>query len=186
MDILFKNAKIITVDEQNPYIDGGYLSVSGGKIGYVGKERPEGTAKREIDASGKVLMPGLVNAHTHVPMTLFRGLSDDCSLQEWLFDHIFPAEDRLTDARVKLGTELSVAEMLASGTTSFSDSYFFIDSLYDAVAKSGIKANISRSIAGDSSECFETKASVIEAKKNIERIKAISDGRVRVDASIHA
>ncbi len=186
MDILFKNAKIITVDADNPYIDGGYLAVSGKKIEYVGKERPGGTAKREIDARGKVLMPGLVNAHTHVPMTLFRGLSDDCSLQEWLFDHIFPAEDRLCDERVRLGTELSVAEMLASGTTSFSDSYFFIDALYDAVAKSGIKANISRSIAGNSSECFETKASVIEAKRNIERVKASSDGRVKVDASIHA
>lgn len=185
MDILFENARVITMDEDSPYVENAYVGVSGRKIAYVGTKKPEVKAKRVINASGKVIMPGLINTHTHVPMTLFRGLSDDCELQVWLSEHIWPAEDKLCDESVRAGTELAVAEMLASGTTSFSDSYFFVDAIANVVSNSGIKANLSRSIVG-SGEGFEAMPSVSEAKKLFENFHMADEGRIRVDASIHA
>lgn len=185
MDILFKNARVITMNNASPYIDHAYVGVTGRKIEYIGEEKPEGRAAREIDARGKLLMPGLINTHTHVPMTLFRGLSDDCELDVWLNEHIWPAEDKLTPDSVRAGTELAVAEMLASGTTSFSDSYFFVDAIADVAESSGIKANLSRSIVGDG-ESFESMPSVAEAKALIERVHMSDGGRLRADVSIHA
>lgn len=185
MDILFENAKVITMDDTAPYLENAYVAVSDGKISYIGKDKPEGRATRTINASGKLLMPGLINGHTHVPMTLFRGLSDDCELEVWLKEHIWPAEDKLTTESVLAGTELSVAEMLASGTTSFSDSYFFVDAIADVVESSGIKANLSRSIVG-SGEDFQNMPSVAEMKALIEKSHMADNGRIRVDAAIHA
>ena len=185
MDILFENARILTMDDDAPYIENGYIGVEGRKIKYVGKERPTDEAKRTINASGKVIMPGIINTHTHIPMTLFRGLSDDCELDVWLNQHIWPAEDKLTDESVSAGTSLAVAEMLASGTTSFSDSYFFTDAIADVVESSGIAANLSRSIIG-SGEDFENMPSVAEAKRLIERFHMADEGRIRADVSIHA
>ncbi len=183
--ILFENAKIITMEDSNPFVECGYIATENDKIAYVGKERPTGEFNRVINATGKVIMPGLVNTHTHIPMTLFRGLSDDCDLQEWLFEHIFPAEDKLTDEKVRAGTRLAVAEMLASGTTSFSDSYFFTDAIVDEVIKSGICGNIARSIVGDG-EDFENMPSVSEMKSLLEKVKTEGGGRVRADIAIHA
>ncbi len=185
MKILFENAKIITMEDDNPVIECGCVAIENDKIAYVGEERPIGVFDRVINASGKVIMPGLVNTHTHIPMTLFRGLSDDCDLREWLFGHIFPAEDKLTDEKVRIGTRLAVAEMLASGTTSFSDSYFFTDAIVDEVTKSGICANIARSIVGDG-EDFENMPSVSEMKSLIEKVKSVDGGRIRADIAIHA
>ena len=185
MDILFKNARVITMDEATSYLENAYVAVSGRKIEYVGTCRPEKTPKREIDARGKVIMPGIVNTHTHIPMTLFRGLSDDCELQVWLTQYIWPAEDKLTSDRVRLASELAIAEMLRSGTTSFSDSYFFVDVIADAVKSSGIRANLSRSIVGSGEE-YEEMASVSEMKELYKNYHMFDDGRIKVDASIHA
>ncbi|MBQ4545044.1 MAG: amidohydrolase [Oscillospiraceae bacterium] len=185
MDILFENAKVITMDDDAPYLENAYVAVTGRKIEYIGNEKPKAQAKRCINAGGKLLMPGLINTHTHVPMTLFRGLSDDCELDVWLREHIWPAEDKLCPDSVRAGTELAVAEMLASGTTSFSDSYFFVDAIADVAEKSGIRANLSRSIVG-SGENFDGMPSVAEAKALIERIHMQDGGRLRADVSIHA
>lgn len=185
MDILFKNATVITMDDACPVLENAFLGIKGRNIEYVGNAEPEGKIKRVIDARGKVLMPGLINTHTHVPMTLFRGLSDDCELDVWLREHIWPAEDKLTSESVRAGTELAVAEMLASGTTSFSDSYFFVDAIADVALSSGIRANLSRSIVGDG-ENFDAYPSVSEAQELFSRIHMADGGRLRVDASIHA
>ncbi len=185
MNILFKNATVITMDDSCPVFENAFVGIKGRKIEYVGTAKPEGVAKREIDARGKVLMPGLINTHTHVPMTLFRGLSDDCELDVWLREHIWPAEDKLTPDSVRAGTELAVAEMIASGTTSFSDSYFFVDAIADVALLSGIRANLSRSIVGDG-ENFDAMPSVNEARELFSRIHMADDGRLRADASIHA
>ncbi len=173
------------MDETVPYLENAYVAVDGGKIKYIGTEKPKENAKRCVNAYGKVLMPGLINTHTHIPMTLFRGLSDDCELAVWLNEHIWPAEEKLTADSVRAGAYLALAEMLASGTTSFSDSYFFTDAIADAVIDCGIKANLSRSVVG-SGENFESMPSVCEAKSLIERAHMEDSGRVRVDASIHA
>ena len=185
MDILFKNATVITMDDSFPVLEDAFVGIKGRKIEYVGNKKPENAAKREIDARGKVIMPGFINTHTHVPMTLFRGLSDDCELDVWLREHIWPAEDKLTADSVRAGTELAVAEMLASGTTSFSDSYFFVDAIADVAISSGIRANLSRSIVGDG-ENFDAMPSVAEARELFSRIHMADGGRLRADASIHA
>ena len=185
MNILFKNVRVITMDDEVPYIENAYVVVSDKKISYVGNTMPEGGFSRIIDASGKVMMPGFVNTHTHIPMTLFRGLSDDCELSDWLFNHIFPAEDKLTGEKVLAGTKLALAEMIASGTTSFSDSYFFTDEIAEATVQSGICANLSRSIVGNG-EDFENMPSVSEMKRLLEYVKENGDGRVIADISIHA
>ncbi len=186
MDILFENARVITMDEKNPYIENAYIGVSGRKIAYVGTERPKNAFNRVIDARGKVIMPGLINAHTHIPMTLFRGLSDDCELDTWLHEHIFPAEDKLTADAVRDGARLAVAEMLASGTTSFSDSYFFTDAIADVAEETGIRANLSRSIVGEGGDGYYDMPSVDEELRLIDRIHLKDGGRLRADVSIHA
>ena len=185
MNILFENARVITMDDTVPYLDDAYVAVSGKEISYVGKMRPEGEYSRVINASGKVMMPGFVNTHTHIPMTLFRGLSDDCELSDWLFNHIFPAEDKLTGEKVLAGTNLALAEMIASGTTSFSDSYFFTDEIAEATVNSGICANLSRSIVGNG-EDFENMPSVSEMERLLDYVKENGEGRVTADISIHA
>ena len=185
MSILFKNVNVVTMNDDAPYLENAYVAVENGKIVYVGNLCPQGEFKRIINASGKVMMPGLVNTHTHIPMTLFRGLSDDCELSDWLFNHIFPAEDKLTGEKVLAGTKLALAEMIASGTTSFSDSYFFTDEIAAATVESGLCANLSRSIVGNG-EDYENMPSVAEMERLLEYVKGNGDGRVVADISIHA
>ena len=122
MTTLLKNAWIYT---PQGVIEGGYVVIDEAAIVSVGAERPEGRFDCEKDMSGKLLLPGLVNAHTHAAMTLLRGVGTDLPLQRWLFDSVFPVEGRMTAEDIRAGTALALLEMLACGTTSFSDMYFF-------------------------------------------------------------
>ncbi|MBO5505720.1 MAG: amidohydrolase family protein, partial [Clostridia bacterium] len=126
--ILIKNVTILTMDRENPVIKDGFVLTEGNKIKYVGETRPEFEGY-EIDGKGKILMPGFVNAHTHVPMTLLRSYADGYELETWLFDKIFPVEDRLTADHIYWGTLLGIAEMIKSGTTSFSEMYYELDAI---------------------------------------------------------
>ncbi len=185
-DILFSNATIVCCDESMRVLKNTSLGVKDGKIAFIG-EHPEEGAVRIVDATGKVLMPGLINAHTHIPMTLMRGLSDDTDLQDWLFNHIFPTEDRLDGEIVKAGTALSIAEMLACGTTSFSDSYFFSEEITEVVEASGMKANIARSVTNFDKEIeFDSFYGTKEAAALYRNWHRADNGRILVDAAIHA
>ena len=95
------------------------------RIAYVGPDRPAQDEGERVEGSGRLLMPGLVNAHTHVAMTLMRGYGDDLPLDTWLTGRIFPFEDKLTGEDVYWGSLLGMAEMIATGTTSFTDMYYF-------------------------------------------------------------
>lgn len=107
------------------------------------KARQSYNARVEIDYSHHALMPGLINAHTHAAMSLFRGLADDTALMDWLQNHIWPAETKwVNEEFVQLGTKLAVAEMLRSGTTCFNDMYFFPDVVARIAAKAGIRASV--------------------------------------------
>ena len=121
MKTLLKNACIYT---PQGVIRDGFVAVDGTMIAAVGAARPEGDFDREKDMSGKLLLPGLVNAHTHAAMTLLRGVGTDLPLQRWLFDSVFPVEARLTGEDIRIGTALALLEMLACGTTSFTDMVF--------------------------------------------------------------
>jgi len=111
-----------------------------GDIEAVGDPDGIPTAEVELDASGGLVVPGLVNAHTHVAMTLLRGYADDKPLDRWLKEDIWPAEAELTEEDVRVGAELGLVEMIKSGTTAFSDMYFHVDAVADAVERAGLRA----------------------------------------------
>ena len=104
-------------------------------------------ANQVIEAQGKVVIPGLINGHTHVPMTLFRGIADDLDLQEWLTKYIFPAEAKnVTEDFVRVGTRLGLAEMIRSGTTTYCDMYYFEDAIADETYKAGMRGVLGETV----------------------------------------
>lgn len=134
MRLLFKNCDILALSGgELTDIRSGYLGIDGDTIDYVGETRPLYEYDEERDMSGRLLMPGLINTHTHTPMCLLRGVGSDLSLQSWLFDTVFPIEDRLTKEDIKAGSELAILEMLSTGTTSFSDMYMEPETTIEAV-----------------------------------------------------
>ena len=121
-DLIIINAAAITVNPNFDIIPRAMVAISDGKIARVGPMPAQEAlppAVEELDAAGHILMPGLVNAHTHLPMVLFRGLADDLPLQEWLNAHMFPVESRwITPDTVGPAARLACADMLLSGTTT--------------------------------------------------------------------
>jgi 5-methylthioadenosine/S-adenosylhomocysteine deaminase len=97
-------------------------------------------------------MPGLINGHGHAAMTMFRNYADDLKLMDWLFTKIFPLEDKLNDEVVYWGSKLAMLEMIKSGTTTFTDMYFFMNSTAKAVGESGMRACLSRGLVGEAEE----------------------------------
>lgn len=188
MKILFKNADILQRQgEKFEVIEDAFLAVEGDKISYVGTELPQGDFDEIKDMSGKILMPGLINCHNHSPMVLLRGIGSDLPLQQWLFDTVFPIEDKLTAQDIKAGSELALLEMISCGTVSFSDMYFEPQETIEAVAKSGMKANISRPVQSfDPNEAPEQSYRMREALELYEKFNNSYDGRVLIDFCIHA
>lgn len=142
-DILIVGGTVVTMDDKMRVIEDGAVVIKDGKIALVG-ERKSTTynlkAKQTINAKGKVIIPGLINTHTHIPMTVFRGIADDLDLQEWLTKYIFPAEAKNVDENlVRVGTRLGLAEMIRGGTTTFCDMYYFEDAIADETAKAGVR-----------------------------------------------
>lgn len=149
MDLLIKNAKILTMNSKIDIIENGSIAIRGDKIYFVSDNNvvpPDFSTRNVIDAKGKLVMPGLINAHTHAAMSLLRNYADDVPLEEWLFNKVFPIEDKLEGEDVYWGSMLSIAEMIKSGTTCFADMYFFMDEVAKAVAETGIRANLSRGL----------------------------------------
>jgi 5-methylthioadenosine/S-adenosylhomocysteine deaminase len=134
-----------------------------------------------------VMMPGLVNCHTHLPMSFLRGYADDYDLSTWLNDYIFPREARLDDRAVKAATLLSIAECLRFGTTSVSDMYDHCDAVAEAVAEAGIKANISRGTTMFIGDDFDPKTfwGCQELRQTKEKWHGYDDSRIRIEASVH-
>ncbi|MBI3166505.1 MAG: amidohydrolase family protein [Anaerolineales bacterium] len=150
IDTLFTNAIVLTMDEKLTQYDPGAVAVNGDSIVAVGFEtdlKKEFTAKEVVDCGGKILMPGLVNAHTHVPMTLVRGLADDLRLDVWLMGYMLPVEREFVSPEfVRLGTLIACAEQIRSGVTTFNDMYFFEDDIAQATADAGMRAVCGESV----------------------------------------
>jgi 5-methylthioadenosine/S-adenosylhomocysteine deaminase len=142
-DIIFKNARVLTMDEALNQFENGAVAVRDDSIVAVGDEEKvlgEFQAGEVIDCQGKVLMPGLVNAHTHLPMSLMRGLADDLRLDVWLLGHMMPVEREFVSPEfVYLGTKLSAAELIRSGVTTFADMYYFEDEVARAASDAGLR-----------------------------------------------
>jgi len=146
VDLLITNATIVTMDADRRIIENGQLAIRGDEIIYVGPAKneipfPNGIQFKEtIDAHGKLLLPGFINAHTHVPMSLFRGLKDDVTLDDWLRKFIFPAEAKnVTEDFVRWGTRLAAAEQIRSGVTTFADMYYFEDAIAEETKAAGMR-----------------------------------------------
>ncbi len=140
-DILITNGTILTMDAQNRVIENGILGIQGDTISHIGTGGDKGFhANKSIDAKGGLILPGLINGHTHAAMSLFRGLADDLPLMEWLNNYIFPAESRLDASAVYIGTLLACAEMILSGTTTFCDMYLFEKEVARASKKAGMRS----------------------------------------------
>ena len=139
-DIIIKNGTVLTVDSKNSIFETGFLCIRGDSISKIGTGTPTSvTAEKIIDARGGLILPGLVNCHTHAAMSLFRGLADDLPLMEWLNNYIFPAERHMDAEFVYTGTLLALAEMILSGTTTFCDMYLFEDQVARAARKAGVR-----------------------------------------------
>ena len=177
------------MDESMTVLTDAFVGVTDGKIAHLSKRPPKEEDKPNtiIDATGLVMMPGLINCHTHLPMTLLRGYADDYDLQTWLHEYIFPREARLDDRAVKAATLLAIAECIRFGVTSVSDMYDHCDAICEAVAESGIKGNISRgAIMFDPTDFdFKTFPACREMVSIRKKWHGYDNGRIKIDGSIH-
>jgi 5-methylthioadenosine/S-adenosylhomocysteine deaminase len=183
------------MDDARPVLAHGYVGIEGRKICYVGDKAPAPPpgvsaargASREINGSRRLLMPGLINSHSHLPMSLLRGYADDYRLQEWLFDHIFPAEAKLDARCIAAGIRLGLAECIRFGVISCTDMYYHLPQIAEAVIESGAKANITNALLCLDMDKFdfEKDRSTLELREVLSQYKGKGDGRLIVDAGIH-
>ncbi|MEZ4828826.1 MAG: amidohydrolase [Bacteroidia bacterium] len=150
VDILISGAKILTSEPEIPLIENGYVAIRNGKIVDLGAMDSLGQryiSEKMIDGKGKLVMPGLINTHTHAAMTLFRGLANDLPLQEWLEKHIWPAEAGFVKAGTVYAASLvAMGEMVQAGTTTFCDMYFFEEEVARAAKMMGVRAVLGEGI----------------------------------------
>ncbi len=150
VDLIVRGGTVVTMNGDKRLIEKGSVAVDKSKIvavGTIDDIAKEFRAAQTIDATGKVIIPGLINTHTHVPMSLFRGIADDLDLQEWLTKYIFPAEAKnVTEDFVRAGTRLGLAEMIRGGTTTFCDMYYFEDAVADETYKAGMRGVLGETI----------------------------------------
>ena len=189
MDILIANVTVVTMNERMDVLFGAYLGVTDGKITYIGKTAPEEQPKTIIDGAGMVAMPGLVNCHTHLATTVFRSYVDDVSRQEALEQQL-AREAKMDSRAAKASALLGIAECLRFGITSVSDLYYYPEATAEAVAESGIKANLALSAYRfiDESEDFdfETDEQCREFCRVADKWHGFEDNRIRIDGGIYA
>src|SRR5258707_14575950 len=139
-DLLLTNSHVVTLDESFTVHAPGSVAVAGRTILAVGDVAAEYDATETIDCNGRVVMPGLVNAHTHAPMTLLRGLADDLRLDVWLMGYMLPVEREFVSPDfVRLGSLIACAEFIRSGVTSFADMYYFEEDIAKAAVEAGLR-----------------------------------------------
>lgn len=187
MSVLFKNAEIYS---DGKFLKNAYLGVNGSTIDYIGEEAPTSKYGEIKDMSGKLLIPGLINTHTHSPMTLLRGAGTGLPLQKWLFEAIFPVEDQMTESDVIIGAQFAILEMLAGGTTCFEDMYWNYSALAPMILDSGVKVNAGSVVQlndqnADWARAFADK----RLQGNIDFYKQFNnagDGRIHCDLQFHS
>ena len=143
MKLLIKNALILTVNQSNDILENSDIMVENGRIQKLGKFLEKFQPDKVIDATDQIVLPGLVNSHTHIAMSLFRNYADDLPFWPWLLEKIKPVEDHLSADHVYWGAKLGVLELIQSGVTCFSDMYFYMDDVAKVVKESGVRACLS-------------------------------------------
>jgi 5-methylthioadenosine/S-adenosylhomocysteine deaminase len=166
VDLLITNATIVTMDSERRIIEHGQIAVRGDTIYAIGDGLlfPKGVqAKQTIDAKGALVLPGFINGHTHVPMTLLRGLHDDVTLDDWLRKYIFPAEAKnVTEDFVRWGTRLAAAEQIRSGVTTFADMYYFEDAVAEETKAAGMRGVVGETFIDFPAPDNKTNAAMLE------------------------
>ena len=190
---LIKNGTAITMDDEMKVLKNSFLLIEGNTIKKIFASFDEFSAyaakneNREpdvvIEARGKLVLPGFVNAHGHAAMSLFRGYADDLPLMEWLEKRIWPLEAKLKAADIYWGTMLSIVEMLKNGITIFADMYFCMDQVARAVVESGIRGVLSRGMVGTGNEAVKA---LLESEKFFADWHNAGGGRVKVTLGPHA
>ncbi len=190
---LVKNGTVITMDDEMRVLKNAFLLIEGNAIKKIfasAEDFDVYESKREnrepdivIEARGKMVLPGFVNAHGHAAMSLFRGYADDLPLMEWLEKRIWPLEAKLTATDIYWGSMLSIIEMLKNGITTFVDMYFFMDQVARAVAESGIRGVLSRGMVGTGNEAAKA---LLESEKFFTDWHNAGEGRVKVTLGPHA
>ncbi len=183
--MLIKNTCLI--NESFQVERGKYILIENDRISYIGDKHPEGYFGETYNGENKVVLPGFFNNHCHVPMTLLRGYGEGLPLHRWLAEKMFPFEAKLTGEDIYWGSLLGIAEMIKSGVVSFTDMYFEIEMMAQAVSESGIKVNLSHGLSYNSK-----KPSIFELQgyKDTERLLDIASrdktGRLKIDIGLHA
>jgi 5-methylthioadenosine/S-adenosylhomocysteine deaminase len=185
VDLIVTGGTVVTMDAGETVIASGGIAVSGGAIMAVGTRRSiesKFRARRSIDARGGLILPGFVNAHTHAPMTLLRGVKDDVDLMKWLTKYMFPIERRFVSPEfVRWGALLACWEMIASGTTTFGDGYFFEEEVARAADEAGLRAVPGQGIFDVSTPDSKTSA---EGLARAERFLSEWSGHPRITPSL--
>ena len=182
MRTLIRNTQIISMDESKPEVFQGDIGIENDRIILLGQASEDFGPDYVIQGENTIALPGLVNAHTHISMSLMRNYADDLPFWPWLTEKILPLEENLRGEDCYWGAMLSIAEMIRSGITMFADMYFFMDDVARAVEKTGIRANLSRGlVSGDGSHKKLEEA--LELKENWAK-KA--QGRITVNLAPHA
>ena len=151
-----------------------------------GAEDAPATADETLDAEGSLVVPGLVNAHTHVAMTLLRGYADDKPLDAWLREDIWPAEAELTDDDIEAGAALGALEMIRSGTTAFADMYFAMDRVAEVVDRAGLRARLGHGVVTVGKDEADARADVEESLAVARELDGAADGRIRTAFMPHS
>jgi 5-methylthioadenosine/S-adenosylhomocysteine deaminase len=181
--MLIKNATILTMESDKPEYLHANLGIKGNRIVFIGDIPDNFEAATEIDGTGKVLLPGLINSHSHIAMSLMRHSADDLPFWTWLNDRIMPLEHKLNGADVYTGSMLSIAEMIRSGITTFADMYFFVDEIAQAVCETGIRANLSRGLVFNSPDDI---SKIDESLELFHKWHNSNDGKIKIDLGPHA
>lgn len=163
-----------------------YVATEGKKIVYIGDEKPEGDFGELYNGHNRLLMSGLCNAHSHAAMTLLRGYAENLPLDRWLNERVFPFEDKIQNEDAYYSTMLAIAEMLRTGTTSFTDMYFFSEHVIKGVGESGIKCNFGRAITSFSDCDISEIPSFRESEELVKTYHNAFEGRLKIDMSLHA
>lgn len=189
MKTLLKNCSILQRDLNGHYfaIENGYLGINGKLIDYIAAEAPESSYDQELDMTGKLVMPGLINSHGHAAMTMLRGVGSGLPLQRWLNEAIFPIEAKMVPEDIVAGTRWAVMEMLASGTTACSEMYDFPWAAAQVFADAGMKVNLGRVLlCFDPSMKAEDCDRLKECETFIKQYDGMGQGLVKADWAPHS
>ncbi|OLS03651.1 amidohydrolase [Tissierella creatinophila] len=183
MNILIKDIDIIPVNRKDEILKSTNLYIQKGRISHIGNLREDIKVDKKIDGKNKLLMPGLINSHTHLGMSLLRNFADDMNLTDWLTKKIWPMEAKLNGEDIYWGSLLSMGEMIMTGTTSFCDMYFFMDEVGRALENSGMRGVLTRGIIEDPKN---PKEKLNETKELYKKWNNSLNEKVKVMVAPHA